>query len=129
MCIIAPSFADIFRTNTMQNGMLPITLPESDCRILAQDAELGWELEVDLEKQQIRRQVGAPHIAFEMDTFRKHCLLNGLDDIELTLQKGDAIGAFEHHRSEIWPWLDGFGYKNRKILSSATVKYQSKIDW
>ncbi|KAJ7904309.1 hypothetical protein B0H14DRAFT_3079207 [Mycena olivaceomarginata] len=92
-CVIAPSFADIFKNNAMQNGMLPVTLPEADCRTLAEDAEAGLELEVDLEKQEVRRPNGKAPIPFTTDPFRRHCLLNGLDDIALTMQRGAAIAA------------------------------------
>jgi 3-isopropylmalate dehydratase len=124
-CIIAPSFADIFRNNTMQNGMLPVTLSKEECRTLAEDAEAGLELEVDLEKQEVRRANGKPAIAFTTDPFRRHCLLNGLDDIALTLQKVGAVEKFEQRRSEVWPWLDGFGYKGKKI----PVRSLDKMDW
>ncbi|KAH9940565.1 aconitase family-domain-containing protein [Amylocystis lapponica] len=127
MCIIAPSFGDIFRNNTMQNGMLPVILPEADCRALAEDAEAGLQLEVDLEKQEVRRTNGKPAIPFTVDPFRRHCLLNGLDDIALTLQKVSAIEEFEQRRSQMWPWLDGFGYKGTKI-PVATAKTK-KMDW
>ncbi|OBZ71908.1 3-isopropylmalate dehydratase [Grifola frondosa] len=125
-CIIAPSFADIFRNNTMQNGMLPVTLSEEDCRALAQDAEAGLELEVDLEKQEVRRPNGTA-IPFTVDPFRRHCLLNGLDDIALTLQKAGAIEEFEQRRSQTWPWLDGFGYKGTKIPVSPSKP--KKMEW
>ncbi|KAI0320627.1 aconitase [Amylostereum chailletii] len=127
-CIIAPSFADIFRNNTMQNGMLPLALPEEDCRALAEDAAAGLELEVDLEKQEVRRPNGKPPIKFETDAFRRHCLLNGLDDIGLTLQKGASIEQFEERRSEVWPWLDGFGYKGKKI-PVAPPRQGKKMEW
>ncbi|KAH9002385.1 aconitase [Lactarius hatsudake] len=124
-CVIAPSFADIFRNNTMQNGMLPVALSAEECRELAADAEAGLELEVDLEKQEVRRQNGKPAIPFTADPFRRHCLLNGLDDIALTLQKVGAVEKFELRRSELWPWLDGFGYKGKKIPLRGT----GKMDW
>jgi len=124
-CIIAPSFADIFRNNTMQNGMLPVALPADECRTLAEDAEAGLELEVDLEKQEVRRQNGKPAIPFTTDPFRRHCLLNGLDDIALTLQKAGSVEKFEQRRSELWPWLDGFGYKGKKI----PLRDTGKMDW
>ncbi|KAH9173414.1 aconitase [Lactarius sanguifluus] len=124
-CVIAPSFADIFRNNTMQNGMLPVALSAEECRELAADAEAGLELEVDLEKQEVRRQNGKPAIPFTTDPFRRHCLLNGLDDIALTLQKVGAVEKFELRRSELWPWLDGFGYKGKKIPLRGT----GKMDW
>ncbi|PFH52867.1 hypothetical protein AMATHDRAFT_139381 [Amanita thiersii Skay4041] len=127
-CVIAPSFADIFRNNAMQNGMLPISIHQEDCRALATDAEAGLELEVDLEKEEIRRPNGKTAIKFTTDPFRRHCLLNGLDAIGLTLQKADAIDSFEKKRSEMWSWLDGFGYRGRKIPVT-TAKEMSKMDW
>ncbi|KAJ7781465.1 aconitase family-domain-containing protein [Mycena metata] len=127
-CVIAPSFADIFKTNMMQNGMLPVVLPQEDCRALAEDSEAGLELEVDLEKEEVRRPNGKPPISFTTDPFRRHCLLNGLDDIALTMQRGESIAAFEQRRSESWPWLDGFGYKGARIPVSA-VKSAKKTDW
>ena len=127
--IIAPSFADIFKNNTMQNGMLPVILPVEQCRILAKDAEEKLELEVDLEKEEVRRTNGES-IPFTTDPFRRHCLLNGLDDIALTLQKNDSIEEFEVHRTETWPWLDGFGYEGTKIpLTRAQASGEKKIDW
>ncbi|KAF8623438.1 hypothetical protein AX15_006380 [Amanita polypyramis BW_CC] len=124
-CIIAPSFAEIFRNNSMQNGMLPIVLPSEDCRALADDAEAGLELEVDLEKEEIRRANGKPPVKFSTDPFRRHCLLNGLDDIALTLQKSNAIEAFEESRST---WLNGFGYRGRKI-PVGPIKQTSRMEW
>jgi len=128
-CVIAPSFADIFCTNTMQNGMLPIALPQAICKELAADAETGQELEVDLEKQEIRRPNGKPSVPFTIDQFRRHCLLNGLDDIGLTLQKANAIESFETRRSAVWPWLDGFGYQGGKIPVSPPVPQTKKMEW
>ncbi|KAJ6516095.1 aconitase family-domain-containing protein [Mycena sanguinolenta] len=127
-CVIAPSFADIFKNNAMQNGMLPVALPEADCRALAEDAEAGLELEVDLEKQEVRRPNGKAPVPFTTDPFRRHCLLNGLDDIALTMQRGAAIATFEQRRSENWSWLDGFGYKGARIPVAA-VKKTKKMDW
>lgn len=126
--IIAPSFADIFRNNSMQNGMLPVTLSEEECRTLAEDATAGLELEVDLEKEEVRRSNGKPPISFKTDPFRRHCLLNGLDDIALTLQKEGLITEFEVRRSERWSWLDGFGYKGKKIPVSPK-KTSKKMEW
>jgi len=127
--IIAPSFADIFKNNTMQNGMLPVVLTAEQCRTLAKDAEEKLELEVDLEAEEVRRSNGEA-IPFTTDPFRRHCLLNGLDDIALTLQKADGIGEFEVRRTETWPWLDGFGYEGRKIpLTRAQAAGKKKIDW
>jgi 3-isopropylmalate dehydratase len=127
-CVIAPSFADIFRNNSMQNGMLPVAIPQEQCIELAKDAEAGLDLEVDLEKQVIRRLNGQPPISFTTDPFRRHCLLNGLDDIALTMQRGAAIGEFEQRRSEMWPWLNGFGYLGSKIPISPTRKTK-KTEW
>jgi 3-isopropylmalate dehydratase len=110
----------------MQNGMLPVALPKDVCRELAAEAEEGLELAVDLEKQEVRRASGKPAVPFTVDPFRRHCLLNGLDDIALTLQKAAAIEAFERRRSEAWPWLDGFGYKGKIPLN---VAKQSKMEW
>lgn len=111
----------------MQNGMLPIALPQDVCKELTQDAEAGLELAVDLEKKEVRRENGKPPIPFDVDPFRRHCLLNGLDDIALTLQKAPAIEAFEARRSQVWPWLDGFGYKGKIPI---TPKRQTKkMDW
>ncbi|EIW54314.1 uncharacterized protein TRAVEDRAFT_39797 [Trametes versicolor FP-101664 SS1] len=115
MCVIAPSFAEIFMNNTYQNGMLPVILPTEQCGALATEAEQGLELEVDLEKQEVRRASGQPALPFAVDAFRRHCLLNGLDDIALTLQRTALIEEFERRRSEAWPWLDGLGYKGKRI--------------
>lgn len=113
----------------MQNGMLPIALSGDECRQLAEDAEAGLELEVDLEKQEVRRPNGKSAISFTVDPYRRHCLLNGLDDVGLTLQKADAIELFEQRRSEVWPWLDGFGYKGGKIPATIAGKAQKKMEW
>lgn len=126
-CIIAPSFADIFQNNTMQNGMLPVVLPTEICKELTEDAEAGLELEVDLEKQEVRRVNSKPPIPFTVDAFRRHCLLNGLDDIALTLQKAAAIEQFEGRRSQVWPWLDGFGYKGKIPLNPP--RQSKKMEW
>lgn len=112
----------------MQNGMLPVVLSQEQCRELAQDAEAGLELEVDLDKQEVRRPNGKPPMSFTTDPFRRHCLLNGLDDIALTLQKGPSIDSFEERRSDLWPWLDGFGYKGKKI-PVAPVRQGKKMEW
>jgi 3-isopropylmalate dehydratase len=125
MCIIAPSFGDIFRNNSMKNGMLPVTLPLDQCKRLHELAVKGEELEVDLEKQEIRQPDGSA-IPFTVDSFARHCLLNGLDDIGLTMQKVDSISKFEAKRSAIWPWLDGVGYEVQAQLSGVQT---IKMDW
>ena len=112
-CIVSTSFADIFFNNCFKNGMLPIKLPEADVRVLMSDAEAGAELEIDLPAQVIRRP-GGSEITFDVDPFRKNCLIHGLDDIGLTLQKGNGILEFEKFRSAAYPWLDGAGYEERK---------------
>ena len=104
--IIAPSFAEIFFNNSFKNGILPIVLDEQTVDALFQEVEAqeGYQLTVDLEAQQIIRPDGTK-IAFEVDAFRRHCLLNGLDDIGLTLQHAEAIRAYEARRKQEAPWL------------------------
>ncbi len=105
-CVVAPSFADIFFNNCFKNGILPIVLPETEIAKLMQDAERGANatLTVDLEAQEIRGSDGGV-ITFDVDPFRKYCLLNGLDDIGLTLEKAAKIDAFEESRRASQPWL------------------------
>jgi len=104
--IIAPSFADIFFNNCFKNGMLPIVLPEEDIQTLFEQVEAspGYELEVDLSAQTVTRPDGT-ELAFEVDAFRKHCLINGLDDIGLTLEDTEAIKAYEAKRQAQEPWV------------------------
>ncbi|MDH5633893.1 MAG: 3-isopropylmalate dehydratase small subunit [Gammaproteobacteria bacterium] len=104
--IIAPSFADIFFNNCFKNGVLPIVLDEAVVGQLFNDVELteGYQLEVNLESQTIARPTGET-ISFDVDPFRKHCLVNGLDDIGLTLQHVDDIKAYEQRRKQEAPWL------------------------
>jgi len=116
-CIISTSFADIFFNNCFKNGMLPIKLPEPQIRKLMENAGAGSELEVDLQAQVIRSPDGS-EVTFDVDEFRKHCLLNGLDDIGLTMQKRDKITGFEKSRSTQYPWLDGAGYDQREPAST-----------
>ena len=105
-CIIAPSFADIFYNNCFKNGILPIKLPQTDVDKLMDDAKRGANatVTVDLDKQEIHGPDGGC-IRFDIDPFRKHCLLDGLDDIGLTLAKADKIAAFEANRKVSQPWL------------------------
>eukprot|EP00439_Symbiodinium_sp_Y106_P064541 s2804_g10.t1 len=112
-CIIAPSFADIFFNNCFKNGMLPIAVTKDVVEELWAHSEAHKLLSVDLLSQEIRRE-GCEAIKFEVDPFRKHCLLNGLDDIGLTLQKSDHIDSFEARRSSMFPWLDGPNYSRLK---------------
>ena len=105
-CVIAPSFADIFFNNCFKNGILPIPLPQEEVDKLMDDASNGANatLTIDLEAQEITRPDGQK-IAFEIDPFRKHCLLNGLDDIGLSLTKVEAIDAFEATAQSARPWV------------------------
>ncbi len=142
VCVVAPSFADIFFNNMFKNGMLPVAVPDAAALArIAAIAAAGRELEVDLERQTIRvapdttagAGAGAASGAtddgdddagrggregellaeFEVEPFRKHCLLNGLDDIGLTMQLEEHIRRFEQQRSRDTPWLDGSGYLRR----------------
>jgi 3-isopropylmalate/(R)-2-methylmalate dehydratase small subunit len=105
-CVVAPSFADIFYNNCFKNGILPIVLPQEDVDKLMDDAERGANavVTIDLENQVITGPDGGS-IGFEVDPFRRHCLLNGLDDIGLTLEKAAAIDAFEAGLESRTPWL------------------------
>ncbi|MBL1351925.1 MAG: 3-isopropylmalate dehydratase small subunit [Zetaproteobacteria bacterium] len=105
-CVIAPSFADIFYNNCFKNGILPIVLSDADMDVLFEEVEAqeGASIAIDLSTQTVTspsKQV----FHFEVDDFRKHCLLNGLDDISLTLQQADAIQAYEEKRQQEAPWL------------------------
>jgi len=104
--IIAPSFADIFFNNCFKNGLLPIVLPEATVSQLFDEtvAFIGYELAIDLERQVVIKPDGA-ELAFEVQPFRKFCLLNGFDDIGLTLRHADKIKAFEAERLLKMPWL------------------------
>jgi 3-isopropylmalate/(R)-2-methylmalate dehydratase small subunit len=105
-CVIAPSFADIFYNNCFKNGLLPIALPQETVDRLMDDAQKGGNavLTIDLEKQTISRPDGEI-VHFDIDPFRKHCLVNGLDDIGLTEQQDPAIGSYEQTRRASKPWL------------------------
>lgn len=104
--VLAPSFADIFFNNCFKNGVLPIVLPEAVMDRLFQEAKStpGYRVRVDLEAQTITTPAGEA-ITFTVDAFRRHCLLNGLDDIGLTLQRADRIRAYEARRRTEAPWL------------------------
>lgn len=104
--VIAPSFADIFYNNCFKNGMLPIVLDEAivDALFKATFANDGYELTADLERQVVITQAGVEY-PFEVDAFRKHCLLNGLDDIGLTLQQSDVIKQYEDKMRQKTPWI------------------------
>ena len=104
--VIAPSFADIFYNNSFKNGMLPVILTESEVDEIFNECfeTVGYELTVDLQNQKVMTPSGKAY-HFEVDAFRKHCLLNGLDDIGLTLQDSDDIKAFEEKAKQERPWV------------------------
>jgi len=104
-CVISTSFADIFFNNCFKNGILPIVLPQEQVDMLMKDAEKGANarMEVDLEEQTIITSDGEV-IKFDVDAFKKHCLLNGLDDIGLTMEKATAIDAYEERAKQSFPW-------------------------
>ena len=105
-CVIAPSFADIFKNNAFKSGLLPLELDEALVDGLFQQCEDGdgLHLTIDLDSQQVTLPGGA-QVDFSVDSFRRHCLLEGLDDIGITLQRADAISAFEQRHQRIQPWL------------------------
>ena len=104
--VIAPSYADIFFNNCFKNGILPIVFSEEVVEHLFREVEVteGYQLSIDLEEQTVTTPAGEI-IKFEVDAFRKHCLINGLDDIGLTLQHTDDIKAYEQSRNKQAPWL------------------------
>lgn len=105
-CVIAPSYADIFYNNCFKNGILPLVLPKEQVEELMKDAEAGLELTIDLQKQTVTGG-NRKEYKFDIDPFRKKCLLNGLDDIGLTLEKEKTISTFEDAQKTKQPWLYG----------------------
>jgi 3-isopropylmalate/(R)-2-methylmalate dehydratase small subunit len=105
-CVIAPSFADIFHNNCFKNGILPIALPQEQVDVLMKDAEKGSNarMTIDLVNQTVTTSDGE-QFSFEVDAFKKHCLLEGLDDIGLTLEKGAAIDTYEESLNQSRPWV------------------------
>jgi 3-isopropylmalate/(R)-2-methylmalate dehydratase small subunit len=105
-CVIAPSFADIFYNNCFKNGFLPVVLTEAEVDRLFYDCAAfpGFRLTVDLDNQTVSTADGAQSFRFEVDGFRRYCLLNGLDEIGLTLRHADKIRAFEARRKAQFPW-------------------------
>jgi 3-isopropylmalate/(R)-2-methylmalate dehydratase small subunit len=105
-CVIAPSFGDIFFTNCFKNGLLPVVLREDEVDQLFYDAASfpGFKLTIDLESQTASTADGSKRFRFEIDAFRKYCLLNGLDEIGLSLRHADEIRAFEARRKTQFPW-------------------------
>ena len=102
--VIAPSFSDIFSGNAVKNGILPVVLPQDAVDRLLEVAREGQPITVDLESQTVTTPY-QDRFAFNLDPFRRHCLLNGLDEVGLTMARGEAIGAFEVSRSAGQPWL------------------------
>lgn len=113
-CIIAPSYADIFFNNTFKNAILPVAIPDQSTLLkIVEEAKAGHEIEVDLVNQQINDAMGKQLANFEVEEFRKYCLINGLDDIGLTMEMEGKIKKFEGRRTMDMPWLDGSGYLQR----------------
>lgn len=121
-CVIASSFGDIFFNNTFKNGMLPLVLPDQEAlQRIAAEAKAGREIEVDLESQTVKDAAGNTLGKFQTDEFRRHCLINGLDDIGLTMQQEEKVANFERRRTEETPWLDGSGYLSRHRRDAVKV--------
>ncbi len=123
-CVIAPSFADIFFNNSFKNGMLIIPIKnQADLEKVANEGRTGRELEIDLPNQLIKDADGKTICAFEVEEFRKHCLINGLDDIGLTMQMDDKIADYEKKMTRERPWIDGRAYlkrgRNGQLLAKA----------
>ncbi|MCL4799803.1 MAG: 3-isopropylmalate dehydratase small subunit [Burkholderiales bacterium] len=107
--VIAPSFGEIFQNNSLKNGLLPIALVEREVDAIFHDVAAfpGFRLSIDLDRQTVATTDGAKVMRFEIDPFRKYCLLNGLDEIGLTLRHADEIRAYEAQRRAAQPWLFG----------------------
>lgn len=117
-CVIAPSYADIFFNNTFKNGMLPIAISDTEAlQRISAEAKAGREIEIDLPKQEIRDAKGDKLASFEVEEFRKHCLVNGLDDIGLTLQQEDKIRKYDKRMATETPWIGDAGYLKRGARS------------
>jgi len=122
-CIIAPSFGDIFHDNTFKNGMLPLRITdETQLQKIHAEAAAGREIEVDLEALVVKDADGKELATFQCAEFQRHCLLNGLDEIGLTLQSDDKITKFEQRRTEETPWLDGSGYLSKHRTGAVKVQ-------
>lgn len=139
-CVIAESFGDIFSTNYTKNGALPVRLPKDQVAKVMEAAKAGEKVKVDLVKEEVVLQDGTS-FAFKTPEFTRKCLLEGLDDIALTLVHGDKIKTFEAQRSQTTPWLDGFGYtvgaskasgdskKLEPLVAKATSAAKKVSDW
>ena len=121
-CVIASSFGDIFYNNMAKNGMLAaIVTDQKQLESVAEEAKTGREIEVDLPAQVIRSADGKELAKFEVDGFRKQCLVNGWDDISLTMQLENQISSFEKKRAGYWPWLEGKAYLKRDSNGAVRV--------
>ena len=122
-CVIGSTFGDIFFNNMFKNGMLCAIVKDEDAlKKCFDEAKAGKELEVDLESQTIKDADGKELAKFEVEEFRRHCLINGLDDIGLTMQMEDKISKFEKRRTEDTPWLDGSGYLSKHRAGAVKVE-------
>ncbi|KAK9461983.1 aconitase family-domain-containing protein [Lipomyces oligophaga] len=131
MCVIAPSFGDIFFSNSMKNGLLPIKIPQDiiEAKLLPL-ADSGEDMSVDLTKNEIRNTTTGEVLAtFKIDPFRRHCLLNGLDDIGLTLQDENLIEKYETFRKTSFPWLEGGSRLVRPIIQGKIPGVQNVVEW
>lgn len=128
--VIAPSIADIHATNLSKNGLVGVVLPQEQVDRVMEDAKAGKPVTVDLQNQVVVLQDGSK-FSFPISEFTKHCLLNGLDDISLTLQHAQEIASFEAKRSVDKPWYDGFGYKGPgpKAIPVGDTKKLKANDW
>jgi len=125
-CVIAPSYADIFFNNTFKNGMLPIVIPHKPTILrIVDEATAGREIEVDLVNQRINDEKGNKLADFDVEEFRKHCLVNGLDDIGLTMQMEDRIRKFEQRMMVESPWIGDSGYLKRGRRRDGPVKVEA----
>jgi len=123
-CVIATSFGDIFSNNYMKNGCVALKLDQAKVDKLFADAVEVKDIEIDLPNQVVRRDNGE-EIPFEIDPFRKQCLLEGWDDVSLTLKHEDEIAAYEKMRKDVWPWLEGIGSGNKVPVPFVP----GKMDW
>ena len=122
-CVIGSTFGDIFFNNMFKNGMLCCIVPDSSqLKACFDEAKAGRELEVDLESQTIKDAEGKVLARFDVESFRRHCLIHGLDDIGLTMQQDEKIARFEQRRTEETPWLDGSGYLSRHRAGAVKVE-------
>jgi len=125
-CVIAPSYADIFFNNTFKNGMLPLVISHQPTLLrIAEEAKAGREIEVDLVNQRINDEKGDKLADFEVEEFRKHCLVNGLDDIGLTMQMEGKIRKFEQKMMMDSPWIGDSGYLKRGRRKDGPVKVEA----